>query len=72
MEIMEYGDFKPCMFDRECVDRGRICLQSLEDRVNYNNFVDQHNLPEELKFDIYILPSDIQGIIDIGFGNVPF
>ncbi|EXM38581.1 hypothetical protein RASY3_14840 [Ruminococcus albus SY3] len=60
---MKNNDFevKPCMIETEnrCADFGEICCQTIDDRLAFNEFVDKHELPKTLKFDIGVyLSSD--------------
>lgn len=53
---MKNNDFevKPCMVATEdrCVDFGTVCCNTLEDRLAFNKYVDNNDLPKNLKFDI--------------------
>ena len=55
---MKNNDFevKPCMLatENKCVDFGEICCKTIEDRIEFNKYIEKNELPKELKFDIRI------------------
>lgn len=60
-------EIKPCMLDtkEKCVDFGELCCSTIEERLAFNEYVDQNKLPKELKFDYTV-------DIDLGGRPIPF
>ena len=55
-------EVKPCMLKTEdkCEDFGEVCCSTLTERAMFNNYIDEHGLPKELKFD-FVVGFDLNG-----------